>query len=110
MLLSINGKPVGSGEDLDKALQSATPGAAPLTLKLLHAGEAVEKQVAPAKADQQALISSFLMPGRTIYRIGVLATVPTTLDPTCRLLQQHAAKAGKEIALTRGLVEGLDDP
>src|SRR3954447_11225023 len=74
VLLSVNGKPVGSGEDLDKALQSATPGGAPLTLKLLHAGETVEKQVVAAKADPQGLVSTFLLPGRTVYRIGVLAT------------------------------------
>jgi C-terminal processing protease CtpA/Prc len=81
VLLSVNGKPVASGEDLDKILQSVTPEAAPLTVKLLHAGETAEKQIVPRKADHQALVDAFLVPGRPVYRIGVLATEP---DQTLR--------------------------
>jgi len=81
VLLSVNGKPVTSGEDLDKILQSVTPEAAPLTIKLLHAGETAEKQIVPRKADHQALVDAFLVPGRPVYRIGVLATEP---DQTLR--------------------------
>ena len=51
VLLSVNGKPIASGEDLDKMLQSATPGGPPLTLKLLRRGQSVEKQVTPRKSD-----------------------------------------------------------
>jgi Asp/Glu/hydantoin racemase len=39
-------------------------------------------------------------------RIGVMATVPTTLDPTCRLLERHAATAGSPLQLSRVLCEG----
>ena len=31
---------------------------------------------------------------RNYDRIGVISTLPTTLDPTCRLLQNEAKKAG----------------
>ncbi len=38
--------------------------------------------------------------------IAVLATVPTTLDPTIRLLQMCAEEAGKKITTVSGLAEG----
>ena len=39
-------------------------------------------------------------------RIGVISTLPTTLDPTCRLLQNEARKAGREVVLVEGLADG----
>jgi len=39
-------------------------------------------------------------------RIGVMATVPTTLGPTCDLIQEKADGQSKEIAIERCLVEG----
>ncbi len=39
-------------------------------------------------------------------RIGVISTLPTTLDPTCRLLRHEAAKAGREVTLVEGLADG----
>lgn len=42
----------------------------------------------------------------TASRIGVIATLQTTLKPTCDLLQKCAAEAGKEIALIDGLADG----
>ena len=39
-------------------------------------------------------------------RIGVLATVPTTLGPTADLIEQKARAIGKEIAIVRELSEG----
>ncbi len=36
-------------------------------------------------------------------RIGVLATLATTLDPTCRLIESKAQEAGKEITIRREL-------
>lgn len=36
-------------------------------------------------------------------RIGVLATLATTLDPTCRLIESRANTAGKSIAIRRKL-------
>ncbi|MBD2754135.1 aspartate/glutamate racemase family protein [Spirosoma validum] len=42
-------------------------------------------------------------------RIGVIATLPTTLVPTSDLVQRRAAVAGKEIELTSVLCEGAFD-
>ena len=39
-------------------------------------------------------------------RIGVVATVRTTLEPTCRLIQAKADSMGKTIALVEGLAQG----
>jgi Asp/Glu/hydantoin racemase len=39
-------------------------------------------------------------------RIGVMATVPTTLGPTCDLIQQKAKTLNKAITIERCLVEG----
>ncbi len=39
-------------------------------------------------------------------RIGVLATLSTTLDPTVRLLEHFAGSHGKRISITRGLAKG----
>lgn len=43
---------------------------------------------------------------REAKRIGVISTLPTTLDPTCRLLKNCAAEAGTEIELIEGLADG----
>ena len=43
---------------------------------------------------------------QTGSRIGVIATLPTTLGPTSDLVKRRAAKAGKEIELTSKLCEG----
>ena len=43
---------------------------------------------------------------RTGKKIGVLATLPTTLEPTADLIQRRAAKAGRQIKLTSRLCEG----
>jgi Asp/Glu/hydantoin racemase len=39
-------------------------------------------------------------------RIGVVATVKTTLEPTVRLIRAKAAQAGKSIEVTEALAEG----
>lgn len=39
-------------------------------------------------------------------KIGVIATLPTTLVPTVRLLEKKAAEAGREIEIVEGLAEG----
>ncbi|GHF53522.1 Asp/Glu/hydantoin racemase [Deinococcus metalli] len=39
-------------------------------------------------------------------RVGVLATVATTLDPTADLIEREAAAAGRAVQVTRRLVEG----
>ena len=43
---------------------------------------------------------------RTGARIGVIATLPTTLDPTSDLIRRRAGVAGREIQLTERLCEG----
>jgi Asp/Glu/hydantoin racemase len=39
-------------------------------------------------------------------RIGVLATLPTTLAPTVRLVQVQAEKAGRTVSVVEGLAKG----
>jgi len=46
---------------------------------------------------------------QTGKRIGVIATLPTTLAPTSDLVKRRAAVAGKEIELTAVLCEGAFD-
>ena len=43
---------------------------------------------------------------QTGKKIGVIATLRTTLEPTADLIQRRAAKAGKQIELTSKLCEG----
>lgn len=45
----------------------------------------------------------------TAKRIGVIATLPTTLEPTADLLRRRAVAAGKSIELTTRLCEGAFD-
>ncbi len=45
----------------------------------------------------------------TAQRIGVIATLPTTLEPTADLIRRRAAAAGREIAVTARLCEGAFD-
>src|SRR3990172_5859252 len=42
-------------------------------------------------------------------RIGVIATLPTTLEPTADLIRRRAAVAGRDIDLTARLCEGAFD-
>lgn len=46
---------------------------------------------------------------KTGSKIGVIATLPTTLEPTSDLVKRRAATAGKEIELTSRLCEGAFD-
>ena len=39
-------------------------------------------------------------------RIAVISTLPTTLDPTRRLLERAAREAGKQVVLVDGLAKG----
>lgn len=39
-------------------------------------------------------------------RVGVLATLPTTLGPTARLVRDQADQEGKSVSVTEGLAEG----
>ena len=42
-------------------------------------------------------------------RIGVIATLPSTLEPTAALIRSRAAAAGKQIELTARVVDGAFD-
>jgi Asp/Glu/hydantoin racemase len=42
----------------------------------------------------------------TAKRVGVIATLPTTLEPTADLIRRRAAVAGRELELTTRLCEG----
>lgn len=42
-------------------------------------------------------------------RIGVLATLPSTLEPTLRLVSRKADEAGRQVQLVSGLAEGAFD-
>ncbi len=41
--------------------------------------------------------------------VGVVATLPTTLDPTVRLIERKAEQANQKVAIRRYLVEGAFD-
>lgn len=42
-------------------------------------------------------------------RIGVIATLPSTLEPTLRLLQEQAARFGRDVTIVDGLAAGAYD-
>lgn len=70
-------------------------------------GEAVEaaaeKASVPVLRVDQPMVDMAVSMGR---RIGVIATLQTTLEPTSDLVRRRAAHAGKEIELTSKLCEG----
>jgi len=73
-------------------------------------GAAVEKAAAlssvPVLRVDQPMADQAVQTGR---RIGVIATLASTLGPTSDLVQRRAALAGKEIELTSVLCEGAFD-
>jgi hypothetical protein len=46
---------------------------------------------------------------RAARRIGVVATLPTTLEPTADLIRRRAAAVGKDIELSARLCQGAFD-
>jgi Asp/Glu/hydantoin racemase len=50
-----------------------------------------------------------LLAVREARRIGVLATLPTTLGPTVRLVREQAERLGREIAVAEDLAPGAFD-
>jgi Asp/Glu/hydantoin racemase len=42
-------------------------------------------------------------------RIGVIATLPSTLEPTLRLLQDQAQRLGRDVTIVDGLADGAYD-
>jgi aspartate/glutamate racemase len=73
-------------------------------------GRAVETAAGQAKVPvlrvDQPMADQAVQTGK---KIGVMATLPTTLEPTADLIQRRAAKAGKKITLTSRLCEGAFD-
>ncbi|MFI5131477.1 MAG: aspartate/glutamate racemase family protein [Chitinophagales bacterium] len=73
-------------------------------------GAAVEASAALTKVPvlrvDQPMADKAVQTGK---RIGVIATLPTTLQPTSDLVRRRAAIAGKEIELTSVLCEGAFD-
>jgi Asp/Glu/hydantoin racemase len=73
-------------------------------------GRAVEAAAAragvPVLRVDQPMADQAVLAGR---RIGVVATLPTTLEPTADLISRRAALAGKQIELTSRLCEGAFD-
>jgi Asp/Glu/hydantoin racemase len=51
----------------------------------------------------EAMVLEALNEGQSI---GVLATLPSTLNPTCRLVENLAVEKGKNVQIIRGLVVG----
>jgi Asp/Glu/hydantoin racemase len=73
-------------------------------------GRAVETAATLAKVPvlrvDQPMADKAVQTGR---RIGVVATLATTLEPTADLIRRRAEKAGKDVALTSRLCEGAFD-
>lgn len=70
-------------------------------------GAAVEAAAANAKVPVLRVDQPMAdMAVQTGSRIGVVATLQTTLEPTANLVKRRAALAGKEIELTSKLCEG----
>jgi Asp/Glu/hydantoin racemase len=73
-------------------------------------GRAVESAAAESKVPvlrvDQPMADQAVQSGK---RIGVVATLPTTLEPTADLIQRRAQKAGRQIELTSRLCEGAFD-
>jgi Asp/Glu/hydantoin racemase len=73
-------------------------------------GRAVEAAAAlvrvPVVRVDQPMADQAVATGR---RVGVIATLPTTLEPTADLIRRRATKAGRDIELTSRLCEGAFD-
>jgi serine protease Do len=88
ILLSVNGQPVAAGEALTGMVKSYKPGAPPLTLTLLRAGERIEKQVTPQERPGALQNYIALTDGGNSYRIGVDVSAPDdTLRKQLRLAE-----------------------
>lgn len=64
---------------------------------------AAEKAGVPVIRVDQPMVDRAVAEGK---RIGVVATLPTTLEPTSDLVLRRAEKAGKKVELTSRLCEG----
>jgi Asp/Glu/hydantoin racemase len=92
---------------LDYLKSAESGGATQILVTCSSIGPAVEAGAkligAPVLRVDQPMADQAVATGR---RIGVIATLATTLEPTADLIKRRAALAGKQIALTSKLVEG----
>lgn len=89
-------------------IHSAASGGADFILVTCSSiGPAVEAAASSVKVPvlrvDQPMTDAAVQAGK---RIGVIATLPTTLNPTSDLVRRRAAAAGKPVELTPRLVEG----
>ena len=86
---------------------AARAGADVILVTCSSIGRAVEAAASltgvPVLRVDQTMADEAVRQGR---RIGVIATLPTTLEPTADLVQRRAQLAGKEIELSARLCEG----
>ena len=89
---------------------AAEAGADCIMVTCSSVGRAVETAAGlmpiPVLRVDQPMADKAVQTGR---RVGVIATLPTTLEPTADLIQRRAQKAGKQIELTSRLCEGAFD-
>jgi len=94
----------------DYVSSAADSGADYILVTCSSIGAAVETAAAqsnvPVLRVDQPMADRAVQAGK---RIGVIATLATTLEPTSDLVKRRAAKAGKEIELVSKLCEGAFD-
>jgi len=95
---------------VDHVASAEAAGADYILVTCSSIGRAVESAAAlagvPVLRVDQPMADKAVQSGK---RIGIIATLPTTLEPTADLIQRRAAKAGKEIQLVSRLCEGAFD-
>jgi Asp/Glu/hydantoin racemase len=86
---------------------AAEAGAEYILVTCSSIGRAVETAAGlvgvPVLRVDQPMADQAVQTGR---RIGVVATLPTTLEPTADLIQRRAQRAGKQVEITSRLCEG----
>lgn len=94
----------------DYAASAESAGADLILYTCSSIGAAVETAATltrvPVLRVDQPMADKAVQTGR---RIGVIATLPTTLNPTTDLVKRRAAVAGKEVQVTAKLCEGAFD-
>ncbi|MHA4739192.1 aspartate/glutamate racemase family protein [Dyadobacter sp. MSC1_007] len=95
---------------VDHVASAEAAGADQILVTCSSIGRAVEAAAAlvsvPVLRVDQPMADLAVSTGR---RIGVVATLPTTLEPTTDLVRRRAQVAGKEIELTSRLCDGAFD-
>jgi len=99
--------PQTAGRVSDYVRSAAAAGADQILVTCSSIGAAVEGAAAmtaiPVLRVDRPMADQAVATGK---RIGVIATVGTTMEPTADLIRRRAAAAGKEIVLTAKLCEG----